>query len=87
MAGIPHNAVSTARLSLCLCVSVVNPAFSKEAAPLAQDEAVEKILADDAAILPIHWQNLAWAAKSALDIKPIVNNNDFPYYGDLKVKE
>ena len=29
-----------------LCVSVVNPAFSKEAAPLAQDEAVEKRLVD-----------------------------------------
>jgi len=30
---------------LCvLCVSVVNPAFSKEAAPLAQDEATEKRL-------------------------------------------
>ena len=53
----------------------------------AQLQQIEKILADDAAILPIHWQNLAWAAKSALDIKPIVNNNDFPYYGDLKVKE
>ena len=32
---------------LCvLCVSVVNPVFAKEAAPLAQDEAVEKRLVD-----------------------------------------
>lgn len=53
----------------------------------AQLQQIEKILADDAAILPIHWQNLAWASKTALDIKPIVNSNDFPYYGDLKVKE
>ena len=29
-----------------LCVSVVNPVFAKEAAPLAQDEAVEKRLVD-----------------------------------------
>ena len=32
--------------SLYLCVSVVNPVFAKEAAPLAQDEAVEKRLVD-----------------------------------------
>ena len=32
--------------SLCLGVSVLNPVFAKEAAPLAQDEAVEKRLVD-----------------------------------------
>ncbi|MEO8411239.1 MAG: cytochrome c-type biogenesis protein [Propionivibrio sp.] len=32
--------------SLCLCVSVVNPGFAKEAAPLAQDEAIEQRLVD-----------------------------------------
>lgn len=32
--------------SLCLCASAANPVFAKEAAPLAQDEAVEKRLVD-----------------------------------------
>ena len=48
---------------------------------------IEKILIKDAAYLPLEWQNLSWAAKTKLDIKPIVNGLDFPYYGDLKVKE
>lgn len=48
---------------------------------------IEKLLIKDAAYLPLEWQNLSWAAKTKLDIKPIVNGLDFPYYGDLKVKE
>ncbi|WP_024871295.1 ABC transporter substrate-binding protein [Tolumonas lignilytica] len=48
---------------------------------------IEKILVKDAAYLPLEWQNLSWAAKTNLNIKPIVNGLDFPYYGDLKVKE
>ncbi|MCA2017939.1 ABC transporter substrate-binding protein [Vibrio tritonius] len=48
---------------------------------------VEAILYDDAAFVPLHWENLAWAAKSSLDIKPIVNPMNFPYFGDLVVKE
>ncbi|MGB2078322.1 MAG: ABC transporter substrate-binding protein [Vibrio sp.] len=48
---------------------------------------VEQILYDDAAFVPLHWQNLAWGAKSNVDIKPIVNSMNFPYFGDLVVKE
>lgn len=48
---------------------------------------VESILYKDAAFVPLHWQNLAWGAKSTLDIKPIVNPMEFPYFGDLVVKE
>ncbi len=47
---------------------------------------VEKILYDEAAFVPLHWQNLAWGAKSNVDIAPIVNPMDFPYFGDLVVK-
>lgn len=47
---------------------------------------VEKILYDEAAFIPLHWQNLAWGAKSNLDIAPIVNPMDYPYFGDLVVK-
>lgn len=48
---------------------------------------IETILAKDAAYLPLEWQNLSYASKKTLDIKPIVNSLDFPYYGDLKVKQ
>ncbi|CAH0542056.1 ABC transporter substrate-binding protein [Vibrio marisflavi] len=47
---------------------------------------VEDILYSDAAFVPLHWQNLAWGAKSNVDIQPIVNAMNYPYFGDLVVK-
>ncbi|AGH81395.1 dipeptide-binding protein DppA [Psychromonas sp. CNPT3] len=47
---------------------------------------VEEILYNDAAFVPLHWQNLAWGAKSNIDLTPIVSALNFPYYGDLVVK-
>ncbi|SHK97596.1 peptide/nickel transport system substrate-binding protein [Desulfatibacillum alkenivorans DSM 16219] len=47
---------------------------------------VERLLYDDAAYVPLHWQNLSWAGKSNLDIDPIVNVMNFPYFGDLVIK-
>jgi peptide/nickel transport system substrate-binding protein len=47
---------------------------------------VEATLYNDAAFVPLHWQNLAWGAKSNVDIAPIVNAMNFPYFGDLEVK-
>lgn len=47
---------------------------------------IERILHDDAAFIPLHWQNLAWASKKNLEIEPILNVMDFPYFGDLVVK-
>ncbi|BBM88478.1 peptide/nickel transport system substrate-binding protein [Spirochaetota bacterium] len=47
---------------------------------------VEKLLYDDAAFVPLHWQNLAWASRKGVDIKPIVNVQNFPYIGDLVIK-
>jgi peptide/nickel transport system substrate-binding protein len=32
---------------------------------------VEQIIYDDAVILPLHWQNLSWAARKNLNIKPV----------------
>ncbi|MFV0450556.1 MAG: ABC transporter substrate-binding protein [Vibrio sp.] len=48
---------------------------------------VEATLYNEAAFVPLHWQNLAWGAKTQLDIKPIVNAMNFPYFGDLVVKQ
>lgn len=47
---------------------------------------VEATLYNEAAFVPLHWQNLAWGAKSNVDIAPIVNAMNFPYFGDLEVK-
>jgi len=44
---------------------------------------VERILYNDAAFVPLHWQHLSWAGKENLQIKPIVNVMNFPYFGDL----
>ncbi|MCZ4352998.1 ABC transporter substrate-binding protein [Roseovarius aestuarii] len=48
---------------------------------------VEKILYDEAAYIPLHWQDLAWAAGSNVDIEPVLNVMNFPYLGDLVVSE
>lgn len=52
-----------------------------------QLQEVETILYNDAAFIPLHWENLAWAAKSNVHIAPIVNGMNFPYFGDLVVDE
>lgn len=48
---------------------------------------IEATLYNDAAFVPLHWQNLAWGAKSNVHAKEIVNAMDFPYFGDLVVDE
>ncbi|WP_281645955.1 ABC transporter substrate-binding protein [Parendozoicomonas sp. Alg238-R29] len=57
---------------------------AKRAAMLQQ---VEKTLYDEAAFIPLHWQNLAWGASSKAGVSKVVNVMDFPYLGDLVVKE
>ena len=49
-------------------------------------QSIEKRLYDDAAFVPLHWQNLAWASRKGVDIKPIVNAMNFPYIGDLNME-
>jgi len=48
---------------------------------------VEQILHDDAAFVPLHWQNLSWAAAEGVHIEDIVNVMDFPYIGDLVIDD
>lgn len=49
-------------------------------------QAIEARMYQDAAFVPLHWQNLAWAARKGVDIDPIVNALNFPYLGDLVIK-
>jgi peptide/nickel transport system substrate-binding protein len=46
---------------------------------------VERVAYADAAFVPLHWQDLSWAAKKGVNIEPVVNIMDFPYLGDLVV--
>lgn len=46
---------------------------------------VEQIAFDQAAFVPLHWQNLAWAARKGVHIEDIVNVMNFPYLGDLVI--
>jgi len=47
---------------------------------------VERILYDDAAFIPYHWQNHAYGAKKNYKINPIINSMNFPYFGDLVIQ-
>ena len=46
---------------------------------------IERILRDDAALVPLHWQHLSWAARNNVHIAPVVSVLDMPYLGDLVV--
>lgn len=48
---------------------------------------VEKILYDEAAFVPLHWQDLAWAARKGVNVEPVLNVMNFPYLGDLVIDE
>lgn len=47
---------------------------------------IEQILYDDAAFVPYHWQHHSYAAKNNILVKPIVNAQNFPYFGDLVIQ-
>ncbi|MFD2437415.1 ABC transporter substrate-binding protein [Modicisalibacter luteus] len=48
---------------------------------------VEQALYDDAAFIPLHWQDLAWAAQNEVQIEPVLNVMNFPYLGDVVVQQ
>lgn len=48
---------------------------------------VEEILYEEAAFIPFHWQDLAYGARKGVMIEDVVNVMNFPYLGDLVIKE
>ena len=48
---------------------------------------VETELYQEAAYVPLHWQNLAWGARKGVKAADVVNIMNFPYLGDLVVSE
>jgi peptide/nickel transport system substrate-binding protein len=49
-------------------------------------QAIEARLFQDAAFVPLHWQNLAWAVRKGIALEPVVNALNFPYLGDLVIQ-
>ncbi len=65
-------------------------AAGKETDPAKRTEMlqqVERELYEDAAYVPLHWQNLAWGARKGVQAEDVVNVMNFPYLGDLVVSE
>ena len=50
-------------------------------------QTVERVLYEDAAYVPLHWQNLAWGAGKGIQAEAVVNVMNFPYLGDLVVTQ
>ncbi len=75
---------SNAQVDEMTMASLTETDQDKRAKDLQQ---IEKILYDDAAFVPLHWQDLAWAARKGVNIEPIVNVMNFPYLGDLVIDE
>lgn len=48
---------------------------------------VEITLHNDAAIVPLYWQYNTWAARSNIHIKDIVNDQNYPFLGDLVIDD
>jgi peptide/nickel transport system substrate-binding protein len=63
--------------------SQVETDVAKRAAMLQQ---VERLLYEDAAFVPLHWQYISWAGKEGMNMLDIVNSMDFPFFGNLIMK-
>ncbi|NLQ16012.1 ABC transporter substrate-binding protein [Marinomonas sp. M1K-6] len=48
---------------------------------------IERTLHKDSAIVPLYWQDLIWAAKDNVNIQDIVNDQNYPYLGDLFIEQ
>lgn len=48
---------------------------------------VEQILYQDAAFVPLHWQHLAWASRSGINIGQVLTVGNIPYLADLVIDQ
>ncbi|ROS05236.1 peptide/nickel transport system substrate-binding protein [Sinobacterium caligoides] len=70
-------------------VDAIISAASSETDPVKRSQMLkemEAIMYEDAAFIPLHWQDLAWGESKNVDGAKVVNVMDFPYLGDLVVK-
>ncbi len=47
---------------------------------------IEQILYNEAAFIPLHWQNHSYAGKNELGIESVINPLNFLYFGDIVIK-
>ncbi len=64
---------------------LANQKETDQAKRVAMLQEIEQILHDEAAFVPLHWQDRAWAARKGVDIAPVVNVMKFPYLGVLVI--
>jgi peptide/nickel transport system substrate-binding protein len=67
-------------------LTVATQSMTDAEARTAQLKRIERILYEEAAIVPLHWQHLSWAARKGVNIEPVLNVIDMPYLGDLMVE-
>ncbi|MBC8158396.1 MAG: ABC transporter substrate-binding protein [Alphaproteobacteria bacterium] len=60
--------------------------MTDEAARIKVLKRIEQIAYEQAAFVPLHWQDLAWAAKKGVGAEAILNVMNFPYIGDIVIK-
>ena len=68
-------------------LTVASLTETDEAARAEMLQKAEAILYEDAAYVPLHWQDLAWAARSGVGAEPVLNVMNFPYLGDLVIAQ
>lgn len=64
-------------------LTVETQTMTDAAARDAKLKAIEHILYDDDALVPLYWQHLSWAARDNVHIGAVVNVIDMPHLGDL----
>ncbi|CUB02860.1 ABC transporter substrate-binding protein [Marinomonas fungiae] len=50
-------------------------------------QGIEAHVAAQALVIPLYWQPIIWAAKAHVNLASVVNFLNFPYWGDLEVRE
>jgi peptide/nickel transport system substrate-binding protein len=60
--------------------------MTDKAARALQLQKIERLLYDDAALVPLHWPHLSWASRKNVHIEPVLNVIDMPYLGDLVIE-
>ncbi len=48
---------------------------------------IEQAVYNDSVVVPLYWQQLTWAAKNKVRIQDIVNDQNYPYLGDLVIED
>jgi peptide/nickel transport system substrate-binding protein len=48
-------------------------------------QSIERQIASDVPVIPLHWQNVIWVVRKGIDLAPVLSSQNYPYLGDLVV--